>query len=271
MSNDDWSTINLRGGRDRNLRALRHRYEQHRSALRQLEEGAPSETLAKRYHELQSEIDRALSQLDSLDPLSADLTSGARPAGPPPSELSSTVPRWNGRSPEEETGPMTRRPAGSRTFLMVLLAVLLIVILGGIIYWTTGPSSPEEESAAALVAEPATASETTAREPEPEPAKLAIQPDHHDFGAVKKGTRTVAGFTLTNMTDQPLRIAIDRSNCRCLWYDYPASIPAHESVPLQISIDGARADQGPVEETVRIFSKSDDAFSAEVKITGEIR
>lgn len=260
---DDGSTISLRSRRSRELRSLRNRCEQHQEALRQLEASAPTETLASRYGEILEEIDRTLSRLDELEHPAEQ----AQPMRSPP-DAAPTQPGWS-------EAPMVERPMSpdddesrSRPLLMIVLAVILLAILGAMVWWVVGrdeaPPSLQEE---ALVAETTMIEEVPA---EPELPALTVEPGRHDFGPVRKGTRAVTQFTLTNQTDQPLQVSIARSDCRCLWFDYADSIPAAGSIPLQVIVDGSRAEAGKLDQIVRIRMGSDETDATTITIQAQI-
>ena len=106
--------------------------------------------------------------------------------------------------------------------------------------------------------------------PKPKLAALKIDPPTHDYGTIRKGTRAVRQFQLTNNTDQPLSLDVARSACRCLYYEYRA-VPAHGKETITVTIDGAKAKRGSLHETVAVSSRKDPLVSGNLDVTATIR
>ena len=115
----------------------------------------------------------------------------------------------------------------------------------------------------------------TVAEEEPAPpvrvASLQIEPVSHDYGVVRKGTRAARQFEIVNTTDAPMTIAVARSNCRCLYYDYADVVPPKGRETLTVTIDGAKADAGPLRESVRVSSERDPAAETTFDVTATIQ
>ena len=142
--------------------------------------------------------------------------------------------------------------------------MLVGIILGIYLFWPDSDAVRDEPVSETIVEEP-----MTEEEPSP-PAVLSIEPSTYDYGIIQKGTRSVHRFTIRNRTDQPLPISVERSDCRCLWYDYQSEVLAGGSVELAITVDGARAEAGTLNQTVTVRSEALADAVAEIDLTAEI-
>lgn len=285
---DEFGTMNIRrGGGTRDLEVLRKHYQQHRETLRQLAAEAPSEFLAGEYQRLIRDIDLSLKKVDELEgrgsaaPLSAaaaglaaggaagsadnqptmKLNAGSRPLASPPVHYGERM------TPSSAPSPATR--------VALILAVGVVVLgLVGWLIWRASTNRGDEAPAA----EPQVVTNT---EPivEPgtiEPASLAsdalkIVPPDVKFGTVRKGTRVVRQIEITNTSDQAIAISLDRSNCRCLFYEYADEIAPKAKESITISLDGARAKVGELRETIGVTSKSDPTVKTAFNVAANIR
>jgi Protein of unknown function (DUF1573) len=284
-SNDDeWGTINVRGeqalsGRD--IEQLRSRYRQHQDALTQLARTAPTEALARHYNELNAGIERSIQKLGELErggtaPAAA---ASAEAAAADRSEPNPTAERtWNsiipaataaGRS-ETTTAPLGN---GARVIAIIAIGAFVLVLLA-FLGWrysrnhTTAGTIIEQKRT-----DTAPAVDTAAKEAVPPAAVAAISvsPTSADFGVVRKGTRVVKKFEITNSGDTKLTLSFARSQCRCLWFDTrPAVVPPKGKAAMSITVDGAKAKKGPLAETVSITSKENPSESATVDVKARI-
>lgn len=278
----------------RELENLRQRYQEHRRTIRHLLQTAPDERLATRYEATLTELQKSIDQLDRIDreapveaeetPFDPNQTRSIAPAAAPGAldTLSSKPERsfddididtrnrnWNNPVVRDETAE-AEQPSGTGAKKVSVLAwiagaiVLIMVVLAAILFW---PRDQEERQAA----DTATALEDSEIEEQPAPPSvLEVEPSVYDYGAIRKGTRSVHRFTIRNRSDQVLPISVSRSDCRCLWYgDFP-EIPAGESGELAITVDGARADAGVLNETVTITSEAEPDARAEIELTAQI-
>jgi hypothetical protein len=272
---DDWSTVSVkREHMKRELDALRQHYLDHRATIDRLAVDAPTEHLAARYRELRAEIDAALTKLSELE----------RPAAPPPvSPITAPAPpgpaaprRWDeieqpATIAQTATVPdeVSDESSAARTFVIILLGFLVIAMLAyfGWRYLTDKSEGDESvvEEQTATVEETATAIAV----PEPPPA-LTMSPPEIDFGTVKKGTRMVRKFEIVNNSDAPLVVKVERSTCRCLWFDYADTIPARGSTSLSVTVDGARAEKGRLQEVVQVSSTSGSDINAAAEVRAVI-
>lgn len=258
---DDFGTINVtRGERARELEVLRQHYRQHREALARMVADAPTEHLATEYQRLIAEIDRALGKLSELE--------GGAAVPPPPRSPVVTTPELR-REPELPVGepePRSRVP--------LILAAALIVL--GVIGWLIWKASSDRGEGGAIVetdtsATVSTAPDTAIEEPPPPPSALAATPASHDYGVIRKGTRAVRQFEITNSSDEPLSVDVARSSCRCLYYEYAPVIPPKAKETLTVTVDGAKAKAGELREVVKITKKTDPTVSATVEVNATIQ
>lgn len=287
MSDEDWSHREIddgssRGGRavDREIERLKTVYRQHADALASLAASAPTKALARKYSDLIGEINRSILGLD--DPGALARRSTAERAHPP-SEPPRARPPSPSRPPavaaaasevklRTEPGSypvVVESEAGAlgRIVLILGLAILVIAVLAFFV-WKFG-DAPSTKGSPAEVSKPVpSVTDVPASAPLP---GLEVSPQVQDFGVVYKGTRVARAFEITNTSDRDLTIEIERSECRCLWFDHPPMIPAGGKVALTIAVDGGLAEPGLVSETVVISMKEPPRRATEVLITAEIR
>ena len=277
MSDEDFGTINLRRGeRAREIEVLRQHYRQHREALARMQADAPTEHLASEYQRLITEIDRALGKLNELE-------GGAAAAPPPPpprtepglrplvtSPIADEVEDDDERSMRTEP-PMTEEPR-SRVPLILAAAVIALAAIG----WLIWKASNDRGATPAIVAEDtaaptSTAPDTVVEQPAAPAAGLAANPPAHDYGVIRKGTRATHRFEIANNSDEPVTIDVARSACRCLYYDYDALIPPRAKQTLTVTVDGAKAKAGALQENVKVSAKSDPAVATTVQLSATIQ
>jgi hypothetical protein len=288
-------------GSRRELESLRQRYHDHRRSIRHLLQTAPDARLAARYERMLEEIQRSVDQLDLLDkePFPEDADDVANPAIPEPTPhlppaTPAVPPRKGGEfdtiaaRPGKAPFDQAEFDAGSRSWKepvvndatldqrvdrgparwpWIVGLLLLALLAAGVLFFWLGegddPAVLDRRVVEEDLPEPA--------EPAPPPSLLTAEPASYDFGVIPKGNRSVHRFTIRNSSGQAVPISVSRSDCRCLWYDYPAQIPPNESVELSITVDGARASEGSLAETVRIESERLPEALATIELTAEIR
>src|SRR3954470_18217942 len=237
---DDFGTVNVkRGDRAREIEVLRQHYRTHRDALVRMVPDAPTEQLAAEYQRLIASIDGSLRKLDELE---GKGTASGTVAVPTPAfaetQRMGTAPGnrplvSSGVSSEPATdhgigtydGP-TDRPSNnsSRVLLMLVIAVAVLGIIG----WLIWRASSDKKSPTPQATEqpPSTTSPDPPTVPAVTPvtaapaASIHIAPEVADYGTIRKGTRAVRQFEITNMSSTPLTITVARSACRCLYYEY---------------------------------------------------
>ena len=256
------------------LEETRRRYIEHQNILTRLRESAPKEELAKKYDAIYADIEREIIRLEDLKHGRAPEPSSPAPLAPPVAGSKPKPPAapqpWDtiraGAQPVHTPPP----DSGKRMFLIAATAVVILALLG-LLFWRYDRSRDSAADASTETVSTATDATTVTEEASPQAppvaaAFLAVEPAARDYGLVKKGTRVVRTFELRNETEGPLTPAIARSKCRCLWFDYPKSIPAGGKAALAISVDGAKAQKGRLQETIEISAKEAAGETATIDI-----
>lgn len=275
---DDFGTLSARQDPAREIEALRKRYRTHRDALRRLASDAPTEHLANEYAALIADIDEALRKIDELEgraPTTAELAAAAATSGAP-------VPRSAAERPLARD--LVDEPAPGGNFPRVAMIVGAgLVVLAIIIYlmWHGSDSGvkPVVEqpatSAPADTAAPSTAPPVTpATQTTPVAVSnlsIKITPSINDYGTIRKGTRAVRQFDVTNNSDTPVTVKVARSNCRCLFYDYHDKVEPKKKETITVAVDGARAKAGTLHEVIDVTTKEDPAVSAQFTVQATIK
>ena len=280
---DDFGTVNVRrGDRAREIEALRQRYRSHRETLEKMAADAPNESLASEYRRLIGTIDVSAQKLDELEHRPSTL--GAPEAATPASWRSSpgTQPLVNAASPEEMAySPADGTVIASGSSSRVLMIVIAGLIVLGLIGWMIWRASSDRKTQPAIVERSTTTApiadaEPSRREAAPvveseAPVALKVKPATADYGTIRKGTRAVRQFDVTNVSGSPLTLEVVRSSCRCLYYDYHAKIAAKGHETITVTVDGARAKAGTLEEQVTVKTKEDPAAVARLGIHAIIK
>jgi hypothetical protein len=286
---DDFGTVSVkRGDRAREIEVLRQHYRTHRDALVRMVPDAPTEQLAAEYQRLVASIDASLRKLDELE---GKGTASGTVAVPTPAfaetQRMGTAP---GNRPLVSSEPVTDhgigsydgpsdRPSnnGSRVLLMLVIAVAVLGIIGWLIWRassdkkTTTPqvieqppstTSPDTGTTAAVTPAPVVAA-----------ASIRIAPEVADYGTIRKGTRAVRQFEITNMSSTPLSITVARSACRCLYYEYDAKakLAPKAKEALTVTVDGARAKAGALDERIAVSSKDDPNATGTIGVRAVIK
>lgn len=262
---DDFGTVNVRrGDRGREIERLRQHYRQHRDALASLASEAPTEALAAEYQRLIRDIDTALAKLNELEgvaPAAPPTEPGSRPLVTPP-------PYESGAAPT---------PGNSRLALIVVAGVIVLAIIAYLIYRASGDrrhtttaitESTTAASTAPSTIEPVTPAPATAA---PAAGALAVNPAIADYGTIRKGTRAARQLEVTNNSAEPLQIKVSRSQCRCLFYEYKETIAPKGKETLTVTVDGARAKAGALQETIDVTSKKDPSVAASFQVSATIK
>lgn len=266
MSSDDFGTVNVsRAQRAREIEVMRAHYRRHREALVSMAADAPTEGLANAYHSLIRDIDGSLTKLDDLE------RGVSTPVVPPPPSI---PPRHEQTFVDDEptqTGYDTgeRRPGMplGRVIAIVAIALIALGILGWLV-WRDSGDEPQEAIIDTAATDTAPVTEPT---PEPEaPSALSVTPASHDYGTIRKGTRATRQYEIRNNSDNPITVTVSRSACRCLYYEYEALIPPKAKESLTVTIDGAKAKSGALNERVQVAAKNDPAVSASLAVVAAI-
>lgn len=290
--------VDTRDADDRELGTLIRQYREHRDSLRRLSATAPDARLAERYEKLVEAISRTIDRLAEMQDQqeSHDLEEFSTPLVEAPPDRAGHHQTMYRQEPEGELSedtderPMSvdasdfvdegsgtwdrpiirdsssepyREDSGSKLPIVVILVVAIPVLAA--IIWYTASGEPESSSAEAATQQ----AEPVLEEAVEAPPRLLVSPARHDYGLVRAGTRSSNIFTVQNNADNPLEMSVDRSACRCLWYDLPdEAIRPGESARLVITVDGGRA-AGALEETVVIRDQAGEAV-AEVDVDARI-
>ena len=265
----DWSTINVQSdqvfGRDEETR---QRLLHHREALTSLIQSAPTEELARRYSDLRSEIQQSIQRIDDQSRAGAGAASSA--AASPPDAASARPGSWTNTRPyEPEVGlPATATeaaPQNNRAIILLLVGLVALSAFGllGWRYLRRQDGGKAGEPAAASTTTESTADSRIVETPHAASTDraavaadgLLVTPANLSFGKVRKGTRIVKKFQIANNSSEPLTISAGRSQCHCLWFQFASKVPAGSKVPLSVTLDGARAKKGAVNETITMSSK----------------
>ena len=306
---DDFGTVSIRRGAGaREVEVLRGQYRQHREALLQLITDAPTDHLAHEYQQLVRDIDSSLSKLDELegrkatapgtaprggvspetnpamkiptpvptagpprsatplgqgqgDPLRAGTEPGSRQLIPPP-----------GQQEENEGAAYDAAPSGtgSRLLLIVLAAVVVLGAIGALIW-----RASSERKAASQITSTAPVTETIATVPvTPAPkaaAPLSVAPEVVDFGTVARGTRAARQLEVVNNGTAPVVIEVSRSQCRCLYYEYSGQVAPKGKETVTVTVDGARAKAGALDETITVRARKDPTIVATFQVSGMVK
>jgi len=284
MSNEDWSDREIDdGGRgekavDREIERLKSIYRQHAEALSKLAASAPTKALSRKYSDLIGDINRSILGLEDPGALALRRTHDEPlpPPGTPPGATS-------GRAPSDRSASDTRlrtepgrlavdtdtdQGAVGRIILILGMAIVVIGLLAFFV-WRSA-RTPDEVPPAPAVSTANTAPEEPGLSTTPESA-VRVTPEAQDFGVVYKGTRVAKPFEISNTSDRDVTIEVERSRCRCLWFDYPPVVPQGGKVELTVAVDGALAEPGLLSEGVVISTKEHPRETTEVLVTAEIR
>ncbi|HVG23865.1 MAG TPA: DUF1573 domain-containing protein [Thermoanaerobaculia bacterium] len=227
------------------------------------------------------EIDVLRKHRESLVKMLADVDAQLRDLGeittpvvPPPSSRDESLgsrPIVNTASWEEpDPAATTTQPGGGLRVLVILgIAAIALAVIGWLI-WRASSDRPkndaviEETTAAASETSATRAADTaadTAAETEPgtiapASALMRVTPRSQDYGLVRKGTRATRQFQFRNESDEPATIAVARSACRCLYYEYEKLVPPKATESITVTVDGARAKAGTLRESIAVTTKA---------------
>jgi len=268
---DEFGTVNLkRSDRAREIEMIRQQYRKHRDALSLMASDAPTERLAAEYRRLVGEIDTSFSKLDELEKRGA---------------LPDTQPMMDApKRTEPGTRPLIAPPVldssdelAASTQTRLIGIVLGGVLVLGLIGWLLWRASSDGRSGAPKVATRIAAAETTATEADATPVTpliaeaLSAEPAAHDYGIIRIGTRAARQFEIANSTDTPITIQVERSECRCLFYDYASLVPPKGKETITVTVDGAKGKAGNLSESVTVSSKADKSIATTLEINAVIR
>ena len=281
---EEWSTVSVKGAnRSREIEVVRQRYREHLAALQRLGADSPTERLANEYRRLQEDIQHSISKLDEIDGGSVKVDARVDTAVGRAKQRSAS-PAERGVEPagaidggiySDDTmrNDSDRPTSGARVMLIALIGIAVLAILGFFV-WRASSHSKEPDR----IVEQPTATGDTVREQQPAVAAAApaesllkIVPASADYGIIRKGTRAVRQFEIKNGGTAPLPIRASRSNCRCLFYEYAGQIAPKKKETITVTIDGAKAKRGALDETIQVASKNDQTMTASFSIHAVIK
>jgi hypothetical protein len=282
---DDFGTVNVkRGDRAREIEVLRQHYKVHRDTLTQMVPDAPTEHLASEYKRLIADIDASVRKLDELDRVPSATAPGlVEPprvgTSPGNRPLVSSEPATDHGIANYDDVP-TNRASGNSSRVLLIFVIALAVL--GVIGWLIWRASSEKKANAPQVietpststaTETGTAGGTVAPLPVAAASSIRITPEVADYGVIRKGTRAVRQFEITNLTSTPLSFVVARSACRCLYYEYnaKAKLAPKAKEALTVTIDGARAKAGALEEQIAVTSKDDPNANGTIGVRAVIK
>jgi hypothetical protein len=282
---DDFGTVNVkRGDRAREIEVLRQHYKVHRDTLTQMVPDAPTEHLAAEYKRLIADIDASIRKLDELERVPSSTAPGLveppRTATSPGNRpLVSSEPATDHGISSYDAVPANRSSGNSsRVLLMLVIAVAVLGVIGWLIWRASSEkkaNAPQviESPATSTVAETSSAGGTVAPLPVAATASIRITPEVADYGTIRKGTRAVRQFEITNLTSTPLSFVVARSACRCLYYEYNAKskLAPKAKEALTVTVDGARAKAGALEEQIAVTSKDDPNANGTIGVRAVIK
>jgi hypothetical protein len=173
--------------------------------------------------------------------------------------------------------------AGSSSSRIVLMVVIGLVVLGAIgwLIWRASSERKPSTRTTTVAEQPVTTApaDTGAAVPATTPAPAAaasggirVTPAVQDYGIIRKGTRAVRQFDLVNTGSIPLSIAVARSACRCLYYEYNSkkiAPNAHETI--SVTVDAARAKSPNIDEQLAVTAKEDPNATATIGVRAAIK
>jgi hypothetical protein len=293
---DDFGTVNVRRGeRAREIEVLRQHYRGHRDALARLAADAPTEQLAAEYHRLLASIDDSLRKLDELEGRPA--TQPGTRAVPPSMSTSPGMRPLSSASSEPVTEPQryveyAEAPAsaggGTRTLLIVVVGLLVLGAIGYLIWRASRERRPAgtTSTTSTVVEQPVTPATADTIAPAPAPpstatvvpaaaptssGSLKITPALADYGIVRKGTRAVRQFEVTNAGAAEVPYDLSRSSCHCLFYAFHSPVPAHGKETVTITVDGAKAKPGAVDEQISVKEKKGSAVFGTIRVRAVVK
>ena len=283
---EEFGTVNLKqGAQTREIEMLRRHYRAHRDNLTRMMTDAPTEHLATEYQRLITEIDLAVRKIDEIEgrpgtsPGTAPTLTDADPMPKPVTGAGTRPLVRTGESPIGTTSYVPPQATGAQSRVTMILIAGVVVL--GIIGWLIWRASSERKpSAAPVVEQPITSTNnaplpavTPAPMPAPVPVSQSLQvsPAAADYGTIRRGTRAVRQFTVTNTSNAPIDIVVARSTCRCLYYDYNTKLPPKGQETITITIDGARAKVGTLQEQVEVHAKRDPSIAAAMTVRATIQ
>ena len=194
----------------------------------------------------------------------------AAPPTLPDHEAIDSRPLVNTAATYDEPDESVAQPGGGLRVLILMGVALVALALIGWLIWRASSDRPatgtvvEETATASATETTVTAAEDNVADapdpgtvaPVPAPARMQLTPRSHDYGLIRKGTRATRQFQFRNDSDEPVTIAVARSTCRCLYYEYEALVPPKATESITVTVDGAKAKAGTLRETIGVTAKN---------------
>ncbi len=272
----------------REIEKLRLHYRTHRDALTRLAGEAPSEQMAGEYQRMILLIDASIRKIDDLETTATTVAPpvrGAVPfeAGPDSVTLHDDISARTTaadqpfeHAPEYDPASPGDGDNGSRTLLIAVAAIVVMTVLGWLI-WRSGTNDGRQtvarsETTQVVEAQPDPAATSPAPEAVVEKTGdgLKASPAVQDYGVIRKGTRATRQFEIRNMTRSAVNIKLARSACRCFYYEYSEAIAPNATETVTVTVDGAKAKAGALEESIVVSSKKDPAIQTTILVKSSI-
>lgn len=85
------------------------------------------------------------------------------------------------------------------------------------------------------------------------------------------GAAPTAGSYIEVESDRPVQIQVARSACKCLFYDYNGKLAPKGKETITVTVDGARAKMGTLQEQLDVTAKKDPSVRASFAVQATIR
>ena len=293
MSDDDWRERDLQHTPpdDRDEEYVKWRLKRHSDTLKELADSAPVPWVAEKCRDLSRQIDselrvdeRRFTHTDTLLPESVaewdepgeEVLEAAEEDGPLDEvifpkrrqeevEYQPVVPYEDRQRTAERSQPRSI----AAPLLVIASALVLLSVIAALVWWSRTPERAEPGT-------PALSAGPTINVSEDRPAadiglpSVSVEPQGHDYGLVLRGQRVSRTFVVRNLTGETLDIRLQRSQCRCLWYQYDDELEPGETVQMVIAVDGGKAPSGRLTERIGILSRKDPITYAEVRLTAVV-
>ena len=263
----------------RDIEVLRARLASHRDALRDLQSDAPSDALATHYAQLAEWIDEQLEAL-SREPEGPAII--REPMVTPPA---TSVEQDYAYEPGYYAEADEPRRDGVRLATILVIGLAAAGLLAFLFFrFFTAPDRADravrtssavesEDAVEEILEEPAIIEESeptpaAVASPVPNPdARLTVEPSRANASGFGPG-RSIQQFRVANPGTTSVRIAVERSACRCLWYDFDPVVPSRGAIVVEVTVDGSRLKGDRLDERIGILEAGTGRRLAEIEISG---
>lgn len=213
------------------------------------------------------------AQLCELGEITAPIIPARASAPPtlPDHDAIDSRPIVNTAAYDEPVDSVAQPGGGPRILILAAVALVALALIGWLI-WRASSDRPAATGTVVeetTTAEATTATETAATAAEdtvaetPDPgtiapasAQMRLTPRSHDYGLIRKGTRATRQYQFRNESEEPVTIAVARSTCRCLYYEYTSLVPPKATETITVTVDGAKAKAGTLRETIGVTARN---------------